>query len=301
MNKICMFFLVILLVGCGNDTNSSTEQNMMPNEKMEQGYSLGLYNNNSTIEAKRSFHIKDEVFEKNIVFGNKTNQERTFILLAFDNGNQSSFKVHDNDMRYYRFTLAKNQNETIPVRIEGIKDGFHSINFIVLKNPDEVVTDSNALAKADSLSQTYNIRVNLFKNSETIPTQRPQQANSEKLKEARIDGIFVGKQDDNYKALLQTKDNNSKFNVLYGNLSDEPIDFYIVSLVDWEQVNINRGQNIYDKLTKGENKKLTASIDTKKNGKAIILFMLTNPFSPLPDDNPYIASPNASFKIELSN
>ncbi|TKH45882.1 hypothetical protein C1I60_05420 [Paenibacillus terrae] len=299
LKKICIFLLFILFVGCSNDTNSSIEQNIVPNEKTEQGYSLGLYNSNSTIEAKRSFHIKDEIFEKSIIFANKTNQEKTFILLVFDNGKQRNFKIHDNDMRYFRFTLAKNQSETIPVKIEGIADGFHATNFIILKNPDEVVTDSSTLAKADSLSQTYNIRVNLFKNLEKIPMERPQQVNSEKLKEARIDGIFVGKQGDAYKALLQTEEDNLRFNVLYGNLSEESIDFYIVSLVDWEQVNINGNQNIYDELSKGENKKITVSIDHKKNGKVMILFMLTNPFSPLPDDNPYTASPNASFKVKL--
>ncbi|KJD47399.1 hypothetical protein QD47_00095 [Paenibacillus terrae] len=85
--------LFILFIGCSNDTNSSIEQNIVPNEKRVQGYSLGLYNSNSTIEAKRSFHIKDEIFEKSIIFANKTNQEKTFILLVFDNGKQRNFKI----------------------------------------------------------------------------------------------------------------------------------------------------------------------------------------------------------------
>lgn len=42
--------------------------------------------------------------------------------------------------------------------------------------------------------------------------------------------------------------NSIKISVLYGNLEPEPIDFYLVTLLNWEQIDINNKTYLYDSL-----------------------------------------------------
>lgn len=93
--------------------------------------------------------------------------------------------------------------------------------------------------------------------------------------------------------------NSIKISVLYGNLEPEPIDFYLVTLLNWEQIDINNKTYLYDSLNGKENKKLEAAIKNNNVGGTLVSLMLPNPFVPLPDENPYTVSPFASLKVRI--
>ncbi|WP_226530740.1 hypothetical protein [Metabacillus niabensis] len=307
--KILIPFILFILImsGCTNTTetvepNTESEkfdEDLLPMAKGEQGFSLGLYNNEN-IESKRTFNISSNNFTKNIVFGNKTSEKGNFKLLVFNHGKQIEFYMDGKEYTYFDFTLTANQYSDLQVTLKDISNGFQSINYIVIREPN-LAPDN--LENALVVSQLYSIRVNLLKNIKTIPKEKPNLTNISKTnKKSKIHGVFVSELASPYTAWL--KENISKktdilnYNIVYGNKENSPVDFYLVTMVNWNQVPISDKQlHIYDQLKVNEEKSIQGKLDhnlLNKEKNIFVTFMLPDPYKELPDKNPHGAIPAMS-------
>ncbi|MFI2859279.1 hypothetical protein ACH6EH_19530 [Paenibacillus sp. JSM ZJ436] len=299
-----MILVLLIAAGCSGDNENkpdNLEENMLPNAREEQGFSLGFYDQEMQIEKERTFEIETDDFLRNILFRNKTNMDRSFTLIIFSNGEQKEFIVNGQREKVYHFNLESQQEANMLVKLVNIEDGFHAVDYIIMENSD-IVIDSNDLTVADELSRIFNVRVNLFKDMNSIPTERPSLTQiGEDLTESRVEGLLINKHDKLYSALLQTESKETVvFDLVYGNLGEDHLDFYLVSLIDWKQERMNGSLKIYDDLASQENKKMKVSVENPKEGNNLRVIMLTNPFTPLTEESPFTSSPKASFKLELT-
>jgi hypothetical protein len=314
MRFLYLFFaLSLLLSGCTNDFISKSEKvnsydkDMLPMAKKQEGFSLGLYDSNK-IEPRRTFFIKNSNFSKNIVFGNKTSKKGAFLLIIFDHGKQLQYYVNNKKYTNYKFTLKPEEFANISVTIKGLDRGYHSINYIIIREPNLV---ENEMGKALRLSQLYSIRVNIFKDINKLPDQKQNYySGAVSNKVNRIHGVFINKPNQDYHAwfkeeVTREKNNNIVINysIIYGNKEKKNMDFYIVSLLNWKQIKISDQLYIYDYLETGQEKKLNAKIkilgyEQKDNIFAVLL--LPEPYATLPDENPYsIFSPLSSLRTKI--
>jgi hypothetical protein len=276
--------------------------------KGQQGFSLGLYTGND-IEPKRTFKITSNQFTKKIVFGNKTTAKGDFKLIVFNHEKQINYFVNGKEYLALDFTLSPNQYKEFDVTFNVINDGFHSLNYIIVREPSLA---PDKLEKSLELLQLYNIRINLLKNITTIPEQRPTVTTIGKTNnENKIHGVFVSKPGTNYTAwLTENVSLNSSdtgilnYNLIYGNKEQSPVDFYLVTMLDWKQVPfVNDKLLVYDKLNANEEKIISAQLDSNllnKENNIFVTFMLPEPFTELPDENPYaLFSPISSIRTNI--
>lgn len=309
-----MIMNLFLIVGCQNgglikdigSNNEEKEQNYEKNElpmanSGEEGFSLGLYGEDSKIVSDRSFKIthSQNSFHKKLVLGNKASQEEEFVLIIFDHGKQVNFQINSDNKNesHYIFKVKKGDYKDINVKIKDLKDGFHAINYLILRSPNEKITD---LSQALSYSQVFNIRINILKNIDTIPTiipkNRPTAAHVSN--NGSISNILIGEPSNPHQLKLVQDRDDFKYNTSYGNKLDTAQDFYVVSLLNWKQINVYKDiDSIYDKLNVDQEVSFASNMREKqlKEGKNILVnFILPNPFQNLDPQNPYVTGKTLS-------
>nr|WP_258404753.1 hypothetical protein [Planococcus citreus] len=310
LRKIYIFFLLILfsiLGGCSQvsepDNKAVYESFEQPIAEVEDVFTLGLYNGQD-FEYERTFEINDDPFQKDLVLGNKTSEKSSFILVIFNHGKQIEFKVEDKITNKYSFDVEPDEYHKMDISFSDIEDGFHSITYVLLDNPEEFPQDYET---AMDLSNIFSVRVNLFKNINSIPDERPELvANAIKSDTRNIHGVLLSDEKEKYKVLFNepVKENQKlpvKLN--YGNANSESMDFYMVSLLNFEQVPINDAPYLYDALGSDEEKELSFDINShslnhKNNSYQFI--MLPTPFKALTDEDPFLLQdPLASNRATL--
>ncbi|MGE7621464.1 hypothetical protein ACQKMD_00010 [Viridibacillus sp. NPDC096237] len=256
-----------------------------------EGFSLGFYNNNKIVK-ERTFKLKNKEnnFKKKIILGNKTSKEEEFVLLIFDHAKQINFSIDGKSKRYYIFKTKKDAYKEINVDIKGLSDGFHSISYLILRSPNKKITN---LEQSRAYSQVFSIRVNVLKNINEIPTKNKLIRTNNKISNNEaISGVFLGEDNNKYKGKLIQKNSNFKYNLVYGNQWDRDVDFYIVSLLNWEQINVsNKTPYIYDKLNPGQEVSVITTMNKKqlnKDKNIIVSLFLPTPFKDLTPDNPFV-------------
>lgn len=256
-----------------------------------EGISLGFYDNKEIIN-ERTFHLKGDksTFNRELVLGNKTKQDQEFVLLVFDHAKQISFKMDGEQKDHHIFKANKGSYKTISVELEGLKDGFHSISYLILRSPNKKIDD---IDEALAYSQLYSVRVNILKNINEIPENKKLiKPNNEVSNEGVISGLFLGEADNKYKGKLKQKKSSFSYNLVYGNKWDREVDFYIVSLLNWKQIDINnKTPYIYDKLKPEQEVSLITSINeqqlTEDKNIAVSIF-LPNPYKELTADDSFV-------------
>ncbi|RSK44887.1 hypothetical protein [Bacillus canaveralius] len=314
------FVLSLLLSACTHDfssnnentntsnkknTNSSYDKDMLPVAKEQEGFSLGLYDSNK-IEPKRTFFTKKDNFSKNIVFGNKTSKEGNFLLIIFNHGEQLPYHVNNKKYINYKFTLKPGEFADIPITIKELNKGFHSVNYIIIRDPDLIQDD---FGKALRLSQLYSIRVNILRDINEIPDKRPNLfSKTVSNNQNKVHGVFINKENEDYTAWFKeevTKENRNivDYSIIYGNKEKKNMNFYIVSLLNWEQIKINNNLYIYDHLEPDQAKKIKANLKIQKfnkNDNIFVVLLLPDPYIELPDENPYsLFSPFSSLRTKI--
>ncbi|MBN3522732.1 hypothetical protein [Paenibacillus apiarius] len=293
--------LILLIVGCTHNTSQEEEdrKNLLPFVGDSQGYALGLYNNGE-IEANRTFEISEDGFIRNVVFRNFTKKDEKFILLIFDNGRQMDFELEDKKMNSYPFLLKKGVSADLSIKLEGLEDGFHSINYVILRDPDLVITTTTKIKKAEQLSQIFGMRINILKNIDAIPEKTTEIFDDYSVMESsKLHGSFLSKPDKDYTMWLSDipdQNNSMNFNLLYGNKEDSVTDFYLILLDNWEQVPI-RGQDVvYDNVKNKMDKKISVKLTDVKGKHILQSLILPNPYTALTKESRYTSSPVASLR-----
>ncbi|CAN7586695.1 hypothetical protein LJR015_001282 [Peribacillus frigoritolerans] len=316
MRRFLPILFLLLLVGCtsnevenisnevGNkevDRTNLFESYEQPMADSIEGYTLGLYNE-SDFEYERTFKLNYEnTFTKSVVLGNKTPDHGNFKLLLFNHDKQIDFKVNgDLYTKGYNFDIKADSYKEIKVTLEDLDNGHHSITYLLIKDPNKV---PSTYEESVSISEVYEIRVNLLKNIDNIPDARPKKVVSQISENRRVHGVIVSESKIPYKILYNNNKNQEMTATLYyGNSEEKPVDFYLVGLLDFEQIPLNKDNYIYDSLEANEEKSLEIKIDKSKltNKKSFQVLMITSPFQPLSKDEPFIFySSTSSNRINL--
>lgn len=297
--------LVFLLSGCLNenelkDTYESHEQPILEGEEI---FTWGLYNEGS-FEEERTFNISDDSFNRNVVVANKTTKDTSFTLLVFNHGEQMDFITSDVVTNNYQFDIESGQIADIAVNLQDIKDGYNSVTYIILKDPNELPQDYESSL---NLTEMFSIRVNLFKNIDYIPEDRPNLFTEAEINDnRRIDGVFLGEKEEKYNVLYKesAKENSVEYNLVYGNSSSEAFDFYLVALLNNEQISLGKHPFIYDELKPNEEKVLpldfNRTLDKANNTYQIL--MIPTPFEKVTKEEPFLMfSPTVSNRVTITN
>lgn len=256
-------------------------------------------------EYERTFTISDKFFSKSVVLGNRTSLNGSFVLLVFDHGNQVSFTLGDSEevMTHYKFEIESEEYKNFEINLNGIEDGFHSITYMLMKDPDEIPENNeDAMLRSD----LYSIRVNVLKNIADIPNERPFANKDQVLSESRtVHGPLISSEATPYEVVFDHEGiKDFQYRLYYGNSFSEKLDFYLVSLVDYEQTPINEKTFIYDELNADEEKYTDIQISSghlsNKNIHQII--MITLPFDEVTKEEPYLLiDPLLSNRVRLSS
>ena len=306
MRKIHLFFLItflIVFISSCSSTSSPYDDHQPPIAKGAEGFSIGLYNLDDTLEAKRTFVLNGNKFNKKIVFGNMVSHQGEFLLTVFDRGQQIPFKVDGKEYTVFRFSAEAKEYVPIEVSLENLNEDFHSIYFIVFKSPDSAPDNVNG---AFEFIQPFYVRVNLLneKQSQELSPIDPQKLGPS-INPGRIHGIFLSQSNDKYKSWFKGTVPESgvlEHHVTIGNKEMERMDFFLVALLDWKQIPFNDAPHLYSELKPGEEVTFTAKIKPANKSKQILNYLLLpSPFADLPDHNPYpLFSPMASFRVQLN-
>ncbi|MBX9956337.1 hypothetical protein H7T43_15665 [Peribacillus simplex] len=82
--------------------------------------------------------------------------------------------------------------------------------------------------------------MNLLKNIDNIPDARPKKVASQISENRRVHGVIVSESKIPYKILYNNNKNQEMTATLYyGNSEEKPVDFYLVGLLDFEQIPLN--------------------------------------------------------------
>ncbi|XID93516.1 hypothetical protein ACF3MZ_02985 [Paenibacillaceae bacterium WGS1546] len=306
--KILKFFVSIVIVtallSCqGIDNQKDYSNDGLPISKSGEGYSLGLYNG-EIIESKRTFSLTGNSFSKNIVFGNITSSKNSFVLLVFDHYEQIQFEVQNQKYTKYSFTLEPNSYINNPVTLLELENNFHSINYLITIEQHNNMKTANPDDKVllQELSRIFYIRVNLFnqfdltKESIRIPNDLSE------INSKKIHGVFTNEIGKDYHIFTNKRLEEDEFNlkVIYGNQEKEAFDFYVVALLDWNQIPVTPGLDyVYDYLNPNTEKSFISTVEVNSSGEHILQYlMLPTPFQELPDNNPYpINNVYSSFRL----
>ncbi|OZU88629.1 hypothetical protein CIL03_10050 [Virgibacillus indicus] len=305
----CIVTLLLILSGCFNeesteepkiDNDETYESHEQPIAELEEVYTLGLYNKGD-FEYERTFEIEHESFKRNIVLGNKTSKEGSFILLIFNHGEQMNFKVGDGKVsNNYRFDIKKEKYKDLEVTLLNLEDGFHSITYVLLNDPEEVPNDYETSME---LADLFSIRVNLLKNIDNIPEERPNLfTEGIESEERRIHGAFLSKKEVPYETLYK-EDMGEKeipYTLFYGNSHSEKIDFYLVALLNYQQTQLGTDDFLYDTLETDQEKSISLdfNLPLKEESNSFQVLMIPTPFEPVSKEKTFLPQdPSASNRV----
>ncbi|WP_088547012.1 hypothetical protein [Paenibacillus aquistagni] len=299
---VLLMFCLFTLVSCSSK-QEKFDKYELPMAKDGQGYSFGLFNKDK-IEPSRSFTLDGQTtFTKSLVFGNKVPQDTKLMLVVFDKGQQVNFNIKGKSYNYYPFTVNAEEYCSIEVMLENIDESFHSINYILFRDPDYIRNESDELKKSIKLTQLFSIRVNI--NEEKMENKHSKNASIASYPYPRIHGVFTSKGNELYKAWTNERVGEGQeylsYNLLYGNTEQSPMDFFIVTLLNWKQINMNGNKYIYDQLEPFEEKNLGIQINEEFGEiNHLVTILLPDPYGALPDENPYsIFSPSSSIRTAV--
>lgn len=313
MKKLTIVFFIILLLalsGCSRENSIINRDDIyksheQPIAEFEEVYTLGLYNGDK-FEYERTFNINNESFKRSVVLGNKTSQDSSFILLIFNHGEQIEFTVGDSKIsNNYSFNIKSGEYMNLEVSLLNLKDGFNSITYIILKDPKKF---PDRFETSMELADLFSIRVNLLKNIDNIPVERPNLfTEAIKSENRKVNGVLISNGENLYEILYKEEINkkNIRHNLIYGNSNSKAIDFYIIGLFNFQQTPLNGKTFIYDTLKPDEEKSIYIDFDIplleKKNNSFQIL-MIPIPFEPISKENPFLfQDPLASNRVLLLN
>lgn len=296
----------MLISGCSqvqptDDNFDNFETHEQPIAEYEEVYTLGLYDDKE-FEYERTFNIEDN-FQKSVILGNKTSTESSFVLLIFNHGEQINFEIDNSVTDHYIFDVGPGEHKEMEVSLSDLNDGFHSITYILLNSPEVIPED---YPTSIGLSDLFSIRVNLFKNIDNIPEKRPElSAESIQSEERKIHGTLLSNGDKDYEVLFEHEmGENNPITLFYGNSNSESIDFYLVSLLNFQQVPIGDDKYIYDELGPDEEKSITIKLEDgflDNENNVYQTLMIPPPFEAVTEEDPYLlqdplASNRAQFK-----
>ncbi|MBP1949339.1 hypothetical protein J2Z82_002276 [Virgibacillus litoralis] len=306
---LCIVTLLLILSGCFNeesikeptiDKDETYESHEQPIAESKEVYTLGLYNKDE-FEYERTFEIDNESFKRNIVLGNKTSKDGSFILLIFNHGEQMNFKVGDGKIsNSYRFDIEKEEYKDLEVSLLDLEDGFHSITYILLNDPKEAPSDYETSME---LADLFSIRVNLLKNIDNIPEQRPSLLTKGiKSEERRIHGAFLSKKEVPYEALYKEEmgEKEIPYTLFYGNSNSEKIDFYLVALFNYQQTPLGNDDFIYDTLEPDQEKSISLdfNLPLEEESNYFQVLMIPTPFEPVSKEEAFLPQdPLASNRV----
>ena len=290
---ILLLIFLFLFSGCQKEQhNKDYRGHELPvSNSGAEGIGLAFYNEDKTIEKERTFTLKEDFFKKTLVLENKTSEDLEFIFLLFDFGKQVEFKIDGKSMDSYIFYTKS--GDITPIHIEkGIDDGFHSLSYLIIKNPNKKY---ETIEESLNDSQVYSVRANVLKDISEIPPNNTPifQAKNESFEdEGTVSGVLIGNDKEKYKPILSKGLDRFNYQLVFGNQWGKEVDFYVVTLLNWKQIKIDSEHlYVYDKLKSGQEKSISSSIQKnqlKESRNVLVSFFLPSPYKNLNKNTPFV-------------
>lgn len=266
---------------------STANRDKMPNTK-SGGISLGLYNLDGNIEPKFNLEIEEnQSIKKFLTIGNLIEKDRVYKIMLFVDYKQEEFKV-DNREASKEFTFKMKAGETleIPFEISPQKKGLHDILFVIAKYPDNKRLDEDYRKNTDLTNLLFYRFSTVVGGDDSLPENIKFNEYGEKKQTDNLDGLFMSKEDDFKRWLTQdvSKNETLSFNTKVGNNSNQQKTFALITLLDWEQVNIAKEQKVaFFDLPTNTIVNLKSEIPIKKEPGVYDLtpILISNPFQKL--------------------
>ncbi|MGH1146266.1 hypothetical protein [Bacillus pseudomycoides] len=267
MKRKVLFFTILLIVmlisGCTqgeekevNSKNSNIKlENTSFSSKIEStgdrdklpnatsgGISLGLYNSNGEIETKYNFDIEEnQSFKKFLSLGNLIENDRVYKLMLFIDYKQAEFKVDNREAsKEFNFKMKAGQTLEIPFEIAPQKKGLHDMLFVIAKYPDNKSLDEDFRKKTDLSNLLFFRFSTVVGGDESLPENIKFNEYGEVKAADNLDGVFMSKTGDFKRWLTEdvSKNETLSFHTKVGNNSNQQSTYALITLMDWEQVNI---------------------------------------------------------------
>lgn len=267
--------------------DSTANRDKLPNTT-SGGISLGLYNLNGEIEKNYNFNIdENQSIKKFLSIGNLIESERVYKLLLFIDYKQEEFKI-DNREASKEFTFKMKAGETleIPFEIPPQKKGLHDILFVIAKYPDNKSIDEDFRKNTDLSNLLFFRFSTVVGGDESIPENIIFNEYGEKEHADNLDGVFISKEGDYKRWLTQEIFSNEllSFYTKVGNNSNHQRNYALITLLDWEQVDVVEGKKtVFFDLPTNTIVNLNSKIPINKSSGVYDLtpILVHNPFQKL--------------------
>lgn len=256
-----VFFIILLII------------QLYQNKEVPRGRALGqiafgIYNNDKILDS--GSYIQEKTIKHKLELSQNLAVPRDYLVLAFIDYVQTEFTVDDKTYNNYIMKLDSNDSKDIVINMN-IPNNAKELCYVIIKKPAYLLRDSD-MKKASALQEIMTLRYSLDKNARNINIE----SNIDEVLEGPIDNIFLSESDIKLKALFTCNENEEEKLVL-GNMSDKPIQYAVVQLLDWNQVAFDT-KEIIKFFEVAPNTKISYAVDMPSVDKDSLIQYIAFPF-----------------------
>lgn len=194
--------------------------------------SYGLYEENGTLINNHIINTKNNQLTKVFSISHYINENRKYLLLVLNDFKQSQFEVSGRSYFSYEFSMQPNTTKAIPINIE-ITDNTKEVDFVLIKNPDFLLKKDD-IKLASLLQEVICLRYSInqpIKKVKEIEYEDPLKI----YVKGPNDNVFISNSIEQLKIVYEGISSESMY-LHVGNISQEPMDYALISFLDWKQV-----------------------------------------------------------------
>lgn len=271
---LLIFLIFNIFVFYKKQTESSL--NNVPTGNIE----FGVYNKeNKIIDNGTTISYESDIIKHQIEITQNLQAKREYKLIVLVDFIQTNFIVDGKEYESYNIFLNEKDAKKINIKIKNIPQHAHELDYIIIKNPNYKVS-KNEIERAHILQEIMSLRYKLLDESVDISYKKNYIQSTEKP----LDNIFVSYDENKLTIPTIIKQNQNLFTVL-GNFNNTTIDYAVILLKDWKQINI-RGEDKVEFFKLMANQRIYFPLNNSsfKVGSNYQLIAFSNPFKFSLDD-----------------
>ncbi|MEG1311977.1 MAG: hypothetical protein RR835_10840 [Peptostreptococcaceae bacterium] len=164
-------------------------------------------------------------------------EDREYLLIAFVDFKQVTFKVDGKSYSSYKFNTSKRDHVQFDLQLD-LPGNSKELDYILIRKPYYMPKEKNV----DSLLPLQTIFPIRFKIAD-FDSKIKYEKSVKIFTEGPYDNVYISDNENQFDLLYEVNENNNIFLTL-GNDSDENIDYAVILLNNWNQVSFNDGDLI---------------------------------------------------------
>ncbi|OEH84510.1 hypothetical protein BHU72_09910 [Desulfuribacillus stibiiarsenatis] len=248
---ICILVVVLALVvlsACKHsELSDATFKNEIPGVTGpgSKTITFGLYDLDGKINDAKFIDNGENTFIKKLSIGHYLDQESTYMIMLFTDFIQQKFWVANELSNNHSVKINPNSAINFEINAE-IPKNTKELAIIIVRNPDST-SNGNNLKKSLNDQNTFVLRY-LIENDGLIEKKylKPVSTNSKALEE-----VFLSQSNIKHELLFEKK-GDSPVHLLVGNMNNQKLDYSLIALYDWQQVQIENKLVNYASVEPGQ-------------------------------------------------